>query len=279
MLIAVVGGLAVGMLLGMLGGGGSILAIPLLVYGIGMDAHDATTASLVIVGLSSIVAIIPYARAGNVLWRQGLIFGLLGIAGSWLGSTAAHGINPDALLLLFAGLLFVVGTIMFRRSHTPSADLQSELPNDPKPDAQTAEEAIGEPIAPAPSKSVLARMGPLLGTATLVGALTGFFGVGGGFAIVPSLVLILGVPMRVATGTSILIMTLNTATTFGIRATQGIHLDWPIVGVFTGATIVASLIGAAVAGRLPARRLQLGFAIVLFLIATVTLVESIIALR
>lgn len=251
MTLAVVAGVAIGLLLGALGGGGSILAVPVLVYGLGMDAREATTSSLVIVGVSSLVALVPHQRAGRVRVRAGLAMAALGVAGSWLGARAAAGVDPDLLLALFGLLLLLVAGLMVRRTLRARA-------------------GDGDP----PATTGAGRRGRLVLASTAVGLLTGFFGVGGGFAIVPALVLVLGLGMRVAAATSLLVIALNSAVALALRAGHGLELQWPVVAVFTAATVAGSLVGGRLAGRIPATRLQLGFAALLVLIALYTLARS-----
>lgn len=272
MVIAVLGGLAVGLLLGLLGGGGSILAIPILVYGLHQDPHVATTDSLVIVGISSLVAMIPYLRRGEVLIRRGLVFGALGIAGSWLGATLARGGDAQILLVAFGVLLLVVAALMIQRARHPLAELDGEVTDSSTDLPDAADASVPHEATPVVATP---KVLPLVLTATIVGTLTGFFGVGGGFAIVPALVIVLGVPMGMAAGTSLLIIALNSATTFAIRATHGITLDWPLVSAFTIATVIASLVGAALSDRVPATRLQLAFATLLVVVAGVTLAQAV----
>lgn len=245
-LVAVIAGILVGLSLGALGGGGAIVTVPALVYGLSQTAHQATTGSLVIVGLSSAVAVVAHARKGNVRWKQGAVFGLLGTAGTVVGARVSDGLDSRVLLLAFALLLVLVAVSMWRR------------------DSRSGSAA--EPRAPHVGVFVLTTLG--------VGLLTGFFGVGGGFAIVPALVLVLGFPMPVAVGTSLVVIVINSASALVARLGSGVSLDWAMLAVFTAAAIAGSLLGARAASRVEATTLQRAFALLLAAVAVYTGLRS-----
>ena len=226
-------GLLVGLALGSLGGGGSILTVPALVYLLGQSPAAATTGSLIIVGITSLVGAVPHARRGNVRLRQGAIFGVLGVVGSYVGATLASGVPDAALLSAFSGLMLVVAALMGRRLRRAGAGVSAP------------------PTSVQPVRVVLA--------ATAVGLLTGFFGVGGGFAVVPALVLVLGLPMPVAVGTSLLVIAINSATALASRIGSGLEVDWPTIGSFALFAAVGSVLGARWSARLPQRTLTLAF--------------------
>ena len=253
MFVAVVAGIIIGLVLGALGGGGSILAVPVLVYALHQSAHAATTESLVVVGTTALVATLGHHRRGNVRWGQGLLFGVLGALGTWLGGLVSQRINPVLLLELFAVLLLVVAVMMWRKT-LPRAERESLGSHD---------------LAWTPR-----RMAKVLLTATAVGLLVGFFGVGGGFAVVPALVLALDTPMTVAVGTSLLVIAVNSATALVGRLGSGAHMSWSVVIPFTVAAALASLAGGHVASRLPYRVLTRAFAAILVLVAVYMLVRS-----
>lgn len=258
--------LAIGLALGALGGGGSILAVPALVHVLGQDPVTATTSSLIIVGITSLLSLQDHHRGGRVRFGQGLTFGLLGTVGSVAGSAASRLVPPELLMTVFAALMVVVGTLMLRRS--------------PRGSVAGAEGDPDEPILTLhPLTCACPRLLKLLTAATLVGLLTGFLGVGGGFVLVPVLVLVLGFTMPVAVGTSLLVIAVNSATAFAARAQQGVgDLDWPLVLGFAGVAVVGSLIGSRIADRLPARALSQAFAVLVLVIATFTAVHSVPAL-
>lgn len=251
---AVVVGLLIGVVLGTLGGGGAIITIPVLTYGFSMGVHQSTTASLVIVGLSSAVAVVAHARAQRVDWGRGLVFAAIGTLGAVAGSFLARGLDPDWLMLAFGVLLTVVALLMFRRSGSASADAEPASLRHPRTLAVTVAAAL------------------------VVGLLTGFLGVGGGFAIVPALTLVLGLSMPVAAATSLLVIAVNSAAALAAKLSLGIDLDWPLVATFTVATMAGSVVGARLAGRLDPKLLKKAFATLLLVVAAYTLVTTGLAL-
>ena len=264
-------GLLIALALGALGGGGSILTVPALVYVLGQDPRTATTSSLLIVGLTALIALLPHARASRVRFGQGLMFGALGTAGSFAGSALTSCIAPQVLLTAFAALMLLVATLMLRRSLRPGS---AARPNDP----------TAEPILTfRPLTCACPRLAKVVATATAVGLLTGFFGVGGGFVLVlvlaPALVLALSFPMTVAVGTSLLVIAVNSATALTARLTTGAtHLDWPLIAGFTAAAIVGSLLGGRITSPVQPHHLTSAFAVLLIAIALYTATRSIPAL-
>lgn len=262
MIISIIAGLLVGLLVGGLGGGGAILTVPVLVFAFGQSAHEATTSSLVIVGLSAFIGLWPHQRQGNVQWGQGVLFGLIGIVGSFIGTQAARGISGPWLMTLFAALLVVVAVLMIRKALTSAQDVECE--------AHPLRDGAGHLDRTAAAKVAV--------TATGVGLLTGFFGVGGGFAIVPALILALGYCMPFAVGTSLVVIAINSVTAYALHASSGSSVDWSIVGPFALAAIVGALSGGNVMSRIPKKYLQLGFAAFLILVSLYTAYRSIPAL-
>ena len=260
MLIAIPLGIAIGLSLGALGGGGSILTVPALVYVLGQDARTATTSSLVIVGLTSLLALVPHARAKRVRFTQGLLFGLLGTAGSFAGSALSTAVRPTTLLTAFAALMLLVAALMIRRTVKASREL-----------AHAIDPTVEPMLTLRPFGCACPRVAKVVVTATVVGLLTGFFGVGGGFALVPALVLALGFPMPVAVGTSLLVIAVNSATALTARLGSGAgHLEWGLIGVFTASAVLGSLVGGRIASRANPRHLTLAFATLLVLVALYT---------
>jgi uncharacterized membrane protein YfcA len=260
-LLLLAAGVAVGVVLGALGGGGAVLTVPVLVYGLGMPAHTATTASLVVVGTAALVSAVPHARDGRVRWGQGLVFGLLGTLGTAVGSWLSRDLDPDLLLLGFAGLLLVIAVLMWRRAGA-----------DEPPVAGPTTSGLDGPGVPADRPR--ARPGLVVATATGVGLLTGVFGVGGGFAIVPALVMALGFPMGAAVGTSLVVIAVNSATALTGRLATGVQLDWPVVLAFTALAVAGGLLGSRVTGRVRPSTLQRAFAALLVAVATYMAVRS-----
>lgn len=252
-------GLIVGLALGSLGGGGSILTVPALVYLLGQSPQAATTGSLIIVGLTSLAGMVPHRLKGNVRLGQGLVFGALGVVGSFVGARLAAGVAPQVLMSAFAGLMFVVGFLMIRRvvkAGTPARGGTASV-DPPEPKVR-------------PVRLVLAATG--------VGLLTGFFGVGGGFAVVPALVLALGLSMPVAVGTSLLVIAINSATALAFRLGVGVELDWLVIGGFSVFAVIGSLIGARVTQRISARTLTKAFIVMLLIVAVYMAVMNVPAL-
>lgn len=241
-------GVLIGGVLGSLGGGGAILTVPALVYIVGQPAQEATTSSLVIVGLSALVAVVSHQRSGNVRWRTGLAFGLLGVPAAWLGSWANARVDGTLLLLGFAGVLVLAAVAMLTKGRRR---------------ASRRDHSGG--VTRSPLAVVVAAL--------LIGLLTGFFGVGGGFVIVPALVLTLALPMHQAVGTSLMVIVINSAASL-LSRTGTPHFDWSVIVPFTLAAMIATLLGKAVADRLPAARLQRAFAMLLVLVAGYTTWQS-----
>jgi len=274
-------GFLIGLSLGALGGGGSILAVPALVYGAGQGARPATASSLVLVAVTSLIGIIPHVRAGRVRFVSGTVFGLAGIGGSLVGSRGNAAIDPDALLLAFSAVMFLAAFAMWRRLRRAAhiavlaaADAGGSQGDEPAGDPPQA----GAPVVTAArgrfgavtvAKVVLAGSG--------VGLLTGFFGVGGGFVIVPALVLTLGFAMPEAIGTSLLVITINSLIALSTRLQSG-SIDWSVVIPFLVASLVGVIVGGRVAGRRDPAALQRWFVVLLVAVATYTAIRSALAL-
>lgn len=250
-LITIPLGLLVGAILGLVGAGGSIIAVPALVYGVGLSPKEAIPASLIIVGLASIAAIIPRLR-GNVDWTTVAILGLAGIPASWAGAAVNRLLPSDVLLLLFAGLMIAAALRM-----------------------------LTSPTAGTPTEAADRKMRSYLPKALLVGAtvgfLTGLLGIGGGFIITPALVLLLGLRMSVAVGTSLAIIVINSAAGFTAHLNDSV-MNWPLVLSFAAVAIIGSLIAGRFAKRLPDRTVKLVFAWLILLVAAFVVIQSITAL-
>ena len=262
-------GLLIGISLGALGGGGSILAVPALVYAAGQDPKAATTTSLVLVTITALIGIIPHWRAGRVRFTAGALFGLAGVGGSLLGSYWNEAVDPDVLLLAFSMLMLVAAYAMWRR-----------LPRQPRTAPRSVGAAAHADTAPAETSGLrldLVTIVKVLAAGSFVGVLTGFFGVGGGFVIVPALVLALGFTMPEAVGTSLLVIAVNSTVALTTRLPGG-TIEWGIVIPFT----VASLIGVFIGSRLASTRdpsfLQKWFVVLLVAVALYTAGQSIVAL-
>ncbi|TVT51365.1 sulfite exporter TauE/SafE family protein [Amycolatopsis rhizosphaerae] len=267
LLLALPVGLVIGLSLGALGAGGSILTVPALVYLLGQDPHAATTMSLVIVGVSALTGVFAHRRAGRVRLGQGLAFGLLGSVGSVAGAKASSLVSPTVLLLGFSGLMVLAAVAMFARRRKR-----------PEP-APAGDEGGGGGSGVATitrPKAGVARSVKVVVAATVVGLLTGFFGVGGGFVVVPALVLALGFDGATAVGTSLVVIALNSAVALSSRLlTQTTTVNWPLLGLFVAAAMIGVLLGNRVASRVSPDRLTTAFGIMLVLIAGYSAVQSI----
>jgi uncharacterized membrane protein YfcA len=250
-LLAVAAGLLIGASLGALGGGGSILTVPALVYLLGQSPHQATTASLIVVGTAAIVGALAHARAGRVRLKAGVMFGVLGIADSYAGSRASTAVPANVLLAGFGMLMLAVGVLMIMHRRGPAR---------PGPDA-----------APRGARHAILVAPVAMG----VGLITGFFGVGGGFVVVPALVLVLGFDMPAAAGTSLVVITLNSAAALTARAWHGsLTLDWALLGAFTGAAVAGTVAGGSLAARADPQRLSAAFTVLIIAVAGYTLTRS-----
>jgi len=220
----------IGLSLGLLGGGGSILAVPVLAYVAELPAKEAIATSLVVVGTTAIFALVPHARRGNIEWRTGAIFSATAIVGAFLGGLAAAWFSGTTLLLLFAAMMVITALAMFRG--------RGELQHDsdkPLPVLLVVLEGLG------------------------VGAATGLVGAGGGFLVVPALVLLGGMDMHKAVGTSLMVIALKSFAAFAGHAAH-VSIDAQLALVVTTAAVVGSVVGAALAKRVPAQLLRKVFA-------------------
>ena len=270
--IAVPIGLLIGLSLGALGGGGSILTVPALVYLLHQDPHAATTGSLLVVGITALAGTAAHLREGRVRLGAGAAFGVLGVAGSYAGTRLSARVDPHVLLTAFAGLMLVAAAAMARRQASSAGADQPAA----GPVGGEAPRAVTLAADRVSTRSRLDGTGvaKLLGAATGVGLLTGFFGVGGGFVIVPALVLALGFPMPAAVGTSLLVIAINSATALAARLGSHVHLDWPLLAAFAAAAIAGSLAGNRVASRVEPARLTRAFIGLLLFVAAYTAARS-----
>lgn len=274
--IAVAAGILIGLSLGALGGGGSILTVPALVYLLAVEPQSATSASLIIVGITSIIAAISHARARHVRWRAAAVFGLLGAGTAFGGSILNRSVDPQILLLAFAALMIVAAGAMLRRTRRGhDADLPTP---DPAETAGTRLSAVAVATKPTKVKITASQVVKLVASALVVGFLTGFLGVGGGFLIVPALVLALGYSMPVAVGTSLVIISITSAGAFTERLGTGATIPWEIVVPFTLAAIAGSFAGKVISDKVTATTLTRSFAALLLAVAVYVTVQASMAL-
>lgn len=270
LVLAALAGALIGLSLGALGGGGSILAVPVLVYLLGEGPTEATTGSLVVVGVTSLLGAITAHRAGKVLAARGVVFGAIAIGGAFVGAKLSLLVRPEVLIAAFAALLLFVGSLMAWRlvGHARSGQ-------DPARD-----EEFHRPIVTrSPHLHVeWRRAGKVVLAATAVGLLTGFLGVGGGFLVVPALLLALALPMHYAAGTSLVVITITSAAALSVRVGQGPQPDGGPVLMLTVVSAVFAIVGAKVASRLNARHLQAAFTVLVLVVAVYTAARSFPAL-
>ncbi|WP_151529328.1 MULTISPECIES: sulfite exporter TauE/SafE family protein [Corynebacterium] len=253
-LLTIVVGLGVGLVVGALGAGGGILSVPALIFLLGFAPHDATYGSLIIVATTAAFSLVGHARHGTVAWRRGASFGLLTVLGSFLGGRVSVLVNPDLLLVLFAALLAVVAGYMGWRGLRDRA----------QPETAAA--------APAPSRPWWL----VVALACATGFLTGFFGVGGGFIVVPVLVLALGMRMHQAAGTSLVIMIISALAGLAARVGTDFGGDYLTVLIFTAASVVGGIAGEPLTRRVRPYQLTLAFATLLAVVAAATALETVL---
>lgn len=248
-MIALTIGLAVfvGITLGLLGGGGSILTVPLLAYVAGMDAKQAIATSLLVVGTTSAIGAISHARAGRVQWRTGLIFGAAGMAGAYAGGLLARYIPGSILLIGFAVMMIATAIAMLRgrKNTTPHNEATHHLPI-PK----------------------------ILAIGLIVGLVTGLVGAGGGFLVVPALALLGGLPMPIAVGTSLTVIAMNSFAGLAGHLTSD-HINWPLALAVTAAAITGALLGARLTTHIDPDALRKAFGWFVLAMSSVILAEEI----
>ena len=224
----------IGVSLGMLGGGGSILTVPILVYVAGFPAKEAIAASLFVVGITSIAGVISHARGGRVMWRTGFLFGLAGMVGAFVGGLIGGHAPGDWLLIAFALMMVATSLAMLRGR----------------------KEKAGGHAGPGESGELPLKR--ILIDGSVVGLVTGLVGAGGGFLVVPALVLLGGLPMSVAVGTSLLVIAMKSFAGLAGYLTS-VQLDWGLVLGVTAAAVVGSVIGGRLAGKVPEAALRKAF--------------------
>jgi uncharacterized membrane protein YfcA len=256
-LLATGSGSIVGLVLGLVGGGGSILAVPLLVYVVGVSSpHVAIGTSALAVSVSALGNLAPHWRAGHVKWRCAAVFSAAGVLGVAFGSTAAKALDGEKLLGLFGIVMVIVGVFMLR-----------------------AREATGDPDVRLTSETAQELLPLLVGIGLGVGLFSGFFGIGGGFLIVPGLVLATGMPLIFAIGTSLVAVAAFGAATAASYAIAGL-IDWPLATIFVAGGIAGGIAGVSLGTALSARKQALGrvFAILVIAVGLYIASRGVIAL-
>ena len=301
-LTALAVGALIGLVVGALGAGGGILSVPALIYLLGVAPHEATSASLVIVLFTALAALGGRIGKNTICYQIALVFAALAIAGTWLGSLANRAVSADLLMYAFALLLACVGLVMLRRAcpglfrvvpRVGGAGLNNDgatyVAGGAGGDgvvaehdgAAAADDAGGTRSTPA--LGAVSAMGEVTSigavplwrvalVATITGALTGFFGVGGGFAIVPALTLVLHLPIKRAASTSLLIMTITALVALVARAQTSLNVDLGVIGAFTVASMLGGVAGAPLTRKVSSQKLTASFAVLLIAVAVATLV-------
>jgi uncharacterized membrane protein YfcA len=244
LILALIAGGVVGLALGALGGGGSVLAVPALIYLLGFTPATASTAALLIVLATSLTALYGHARARNVRWRAGALFAAAGLLPAAAAGALAVRLPQPLLTAAFAAVAAVAAVRMLR-----------PVPNVP-----------AGPRGSRPARAAGAGAG--------LGALTGLLGVGGGFLAVPALVTVLAFEMQTAIGTSLLVISANSLASLATRGATTAGVDWAVIGPFTGAAILGAWDGKRLATRISGPLLQRTFAVVLLAAAAFMLADA-----
>lgn len=283
-LTALAVGALIGLVVGALGAGGGILSVPALIYLLGVAPHEATSASLVIVLFTALAALGGRIGKNTICYQIALVFAALATVGTWLGSLANQAVSADLLMYAFALLLICVGLVMLRRAYpglfrgAARAGSSGVFSDD---GAAAADDAGGTSSTPAlravSATGEVTSIGaaPLWRVAlvaTITGALTGFFGVGGGFAIVPALTLVLHLPIKRAASTSLLIMAITAVVALVARAQTSLSIDLGVIGAFTVASMLGAVAGAPLTRKVSNQKLTASFAALLLAVAVATLV-------
>lgn len=244
--------IVIGILLGLLGGGGSILTVPVLVYLADLSTKSAIVTSLVVVCITSAIAVVNHARAGRVCWKTGVTFGLAGMGGAFIGGRIAAYIPDPLLLVLFASVMLAASLAMIRNKKSQDSIWQ-----------------IGEKLCPQ-NLPVAA----ILFDGLLVGLITGLVGVGGGFLLVPALNYLAGLPMHAAIGTSLFIIVIQSIAALAGHANH-FEINLPLTALVTSCAIVGSFIGSQLSGKISSAYLKRGFGVFVFLLGSFLLYKEI----
>ena len=283
-LTALAVGALIGLVVGALGAGGGILSVPALIYLLGVAPHEATSASLVIVLFTALAALGGRIGKNTICYQIALVFAALATVGTWLGSLANQAVSADLLMYAFALLLICVGLVMLRRAYpglfrgaarAGSSGVFSD-------DGAAAADNVGG-TSSTPALRAVSAMGEVTSigaaplwrvalVATITGALTGFFGVGGGFAIVPALTLVLHLPIKRAASTSLLIMAITAVVALVARVQTSLNVDLGVIGAFTVASMLGGVAGAPLTRKVSNQKLTASFAALLLAVAVATLV-------
>jgi hypothetical protein len=244
-IVGVLFALLIGVSLGLLGGGGSILTVPILLYVFHLPPREAIATSLLVVGTTSAAALVPHARAGRVRWRTGALFGVNSMASAYVAGRLARYLPPGVLMVLFGAVMLATAVAMMRGRRAAADAAPSDLPR-----------------------------AKVVAVGLAVGTVTGLVGAGGGFLVVPALVILGGLPMPVAVGTSLLVIALNSFAGLA-GALSSVSLPWGTAAVVTGAAVAGSVVGGRLAGTIPADTLRRVFAWLVLAMATLLLGQEV----
>jgi uncharacterized membrane protein YfcA len=245
LVLALTAGALVGLALGALGGGGSVLAVPALIYLLGFTPAAATTAGLIIVTATSLTALYAHARTGRVRWKAGALFAAAGLLPAAAAGAAASRLPQPVLTAAFAAVAGLAAVAMLCPSRAATGPVSGG-----------------------------ARPARAVGTGAGLGALTGLLGVGGGFLVVPALVNVLAFEMQAAVGTSLLVISANSLASLATRGATTAGIDWAVIGPFTGAAILGAWDGKRLAAKVTGTLLQRTFAVLLLAVAAFMLVDA-----
>ena len=253
MLLAVPFGLAIGFVVGAVGGGGAILALPILVYILGEGVSPASTASLIVVAIGASAGAGSQALDGKVCWRIALGFAAPAGLGAYLGTGASGAVSPRTLVLAFVPVMLAAAVLTWIRTDDAEPDERDEAADCPSAD---------------PARVVAVGLA--------VGAMTGFFGVGGGFLIVPALTVLLGLGLRRGIATSLVIITLTGVVALLSHLAAGAEPDWALTLVLCGGAAVGAVVGTSIGRRVPTRVLGRSFGVVVALVALFLLLDVLV---
>ena len=274
-LLPLIFGIIIGLALGLTGGGGSVFAIPLLVFGLGMNAHDAVTLSLATVAIVSAIGCVNAARNRLVDFRAGSIFAVAGIVAAPSGVMLANHLDDKALLIAFSVLVIVVAITMWFKAKRHAENSRVVRANFRSKEAEIS----GAICKFNPENSTLrltTRCSVVLAfTGLLTGVLSGLFGVGGGFVIVPALTFVTQLSIHRAVATSLFVITLIGGSGVVSGFLAGREIEWLVAGIFLTGGVIGLFSGQIVASRLAGPTLQKAFAVMMVILGVVTIAVKI----
>lgn len=261
--LAIIGGIAIGFALGLTGGGGGIFAVPLLVYGMSLEPREAVGVSLAAVGTTALIGALTQLRRGATDVRTGLLFAVAGMAGAPIGSRLSTLVPQSVLLVLFSGLMLVVAVRMWSKSRKKPGGGGEQMR------FVCQQDECGRPKLGPRCVALLSVLG------LTTGVLAGMFGVGGGFVIVPALVLFGGLAIHTAVATSLMVIFLISVSGVTSYVVGGGHVSWAIAGLFALGGVVGMQLGTRLSLKLSGPMLQKVFAIAMVAVAGFVVFKSV----